>query len=478
MMNAHSTKFAGARISTRIVEIVSNTTYQYFFLATITFLAVVLRFYKLGAWSFWIDEIYEIGYSLQAMARFPDLTRVSLLLTGITLHYLPVNEWSARLVPAIIGIVSIPILYFPIKKLFNPAVALLAVALLAISPWHLYWSQNARFYSFLLLFYTLGQFALFFWLESNRPGYLILAGLLLFMATLERMVAAFIAPVVVVYFIALLTMQFGRPAGLRWKNILLLAIPAGLFALYQVFSAGFLNTFTLEFVGHQRNPVRVLLAIVYDIGLPLFVAGILGGLYLLLQKSRIGLYLLLGAVVPVILLVIISPFTPASTRYVFITLPSWVILGAYAAERLLVQAQKQTKFLALAVLLVLVAEPVSQDVLYYGFQNGNREDFKSAFALVQKLKADGDLVVSTRDRIGDYYLGEEVVPSSELDLDAVARSGRRTWFVIDNRTYVSPQLQQWLDEHSQLKGVYDVYIAGKIMMMRVYLFDPGKHASS
>ena len=81
--------------------------------------------------------------------------------------WLGVNEWNARLIPALLGVVSLPLLYFPIKKMFNPLVSLVAVLLLAFSPWHLYWSQNARFYVALLLFYTLALFLFYLGLEED-----------------------------------------------------------------------------------------------------------------------------------------------------------------------------------------------------------------------------------------------------------------------------------------------------------------------
>ena len=36
---------------------------QYVWLCMITVLAALLRFYRLGEWSFWIDEIYTINHA-------------------------------------------------------------------------------------------------------------------------------------------------------------------------------------------------------------------------------------------------------------------------------------------------------------------------------------------------------------------------------------------------------------------------------
>ena len=474
MINTFNVKIVEAKIRTRLVEIASNSTYHYLALTAILLFAAGLRFYKLGEWSLWIDELFEINSAQRAINEPVGLARVSLLLTGIALNYLAVNEWSARLVPALMGVVSILILYFPVRKLLGPAIALLSAALLALSPWHLYWSQNARFYTTLILFYALAQFAFFFWLESDRLRYLILSGLLFGLAVMERWVALYFVPVVGMYFLMLIILRFEKPAGFRPRNLLLLVLSALVVGFYILFGSDMLSEFYSLFIGYQHNPIRVLMSVIYDVGLPLFLTALLGGVYLILQKSRLGLYLLMSAVVPVALLVIMAPFTQTFSRYVFITLPSWIILGAFAAVQLFTQVRMQTKLLAVGVLLLLLVDPFSQNVLYYGFQNGNREDFKSAFALVQQQRTPEDTLVSTRPLVGTYYTGEEVISSEEVDLDQIVESGRRAWFVIDNRTFVSSQLQSWLDENTSLEGVYDVYLAGKVMMMRVYLYDPAR----
>ena len=75
------------------------------------------------------------------------------------------DEWTARLIPALIGIFTIPVFYFLLKRTFNRCLAWMGSALLAVSTWHLYWSQNARFYISLLLFYTLASFFFFLGVE-------------------------------------------------------------------------------------------------------------------------------------------------------------------------------------------------------------------------------------------------------------------------------------------------------------------------
>jgi mannosyltransferase len=450
--------------------VLSSTAVQYAALAAVTLLASALRLYKLGEWGFWIDEVLTLGYVLrdQGSLWFP----ISFRIIWAAIAVLGISDWSVRLIPALIGVITLPALFFPLRKFFGPAVALLAVSLLALSPWHLYWSQNARFYTALLLFYGLGSFAFFQWLETDRLRYLVLAGVMMLLAAMERLNTVYFAPVVAVYLLALWKFPFGRPPGLRWRNFLIMAGPAALLAIYLIFGVGALADFRTWIFGRVHDPIRVLLSVVYDIGLPLFLLGLLGGVYLLMQRSRIGLYFVINAAVPVLLLAITASFTQSFSRYAFMALPFWAVLGAVAAREIFVHSQKHVKVLALGVVLLLFADAASQNVLYFGFQNGNRENFKDAFALVQEQGLSSDQVVSTRPEIAEYYLGVAAIDSNRIDLDGIEAGGERTWFVLDSRTHISDRLQTWVDENSKLTGVFDVHMPGKEMLMRVYLYDP------
>jgi mannosyltransferase len=471
MIDSVNTHVTETKIKPRAIELLENPAVQYAVLGSIILIATLMRFYKLGEWGFWIDEAFTLFY---LHARLHELwTPLSFRLIALTIGVLGVSDWSARLAPALIGIVTIPILYFPTRKLFGPGVALLAVALIALSPWHLHWSQNARFYSALLLFYTLGAFAFYHWLERDRFIYLVAAGIFLLLATMERMNALFFGPAAAVYFLVVsLVPSFGKPAGFRWRNLLLLAAPVILFVFYQVVVAGMLTSLNLNIFGRAHNPLRVLFSVIYDVGLPLFITGFMGGVYLLVKKNRTGLYIFLGALVPVLLLVLMAPFTQAFSRYVFMTLPFWAILGAVAVKEVFSQIHKSGRIVAVSLLLILFAEPISQNVLYYEFQHGNREDFKSAFAYVEQDLQPEDLVVTTRPPLAVHYLGVDPIDSNQIDMDGIAAGSQRAWFVMDSRTFISDRLQQWLNEKTELKAVYDVYQPGKLVAMRVYLFDP------
>ncbi len=451
-------------------KIDQNTTIQYILLIGVFLLAAGLRLYRIGEWGFWIDEIFTINRAVGDLGSI--MNPLSLRLISIPLQILGINEFYARIVPAIIGILTIPIFFFPIRKLTDGTTALLAVLLLAISPWHLYCSQNARYYTALLLFYGLAALYLFIWLENESPWYLVFSMALIGFAMLERGTTLFIFPVFIVYIIALLILQIEKPPGLSWRNLALFLLPMLILGFMVVLFTGNIFSFFTKIYGYQHNPIRVSLAVIYDVGLPLFILAILGGLYSLFQKSRLGLFLMIGTLVPFMILLILSPFVMAVSRYVFQTLPMWIMLGAIAIRAMIDNTSGNGKFLALGIVLLLVADSFSQDFLYFNYQNGNREDFKGAFEIIAQSKYPGEFVVSGRPEIGRYYLDEAVKSAHNVEIVDIENSDSRVWFVVDNRSGFPAELQEWIEMNSQLMGVRDVYMPGKLMMMRVYLYQP------
>jgi mannosyltransferase len=231
------------RIHTTYTKIQNHPASPFMLLGAITLLAAVLRFYKLGEWSFWIDEIYTLDRA-QAHYSSPELilknippTRywipISTILTAQIFNLIGISEWSARLVSSLIGIFTIPILYIPIKKISGHPTALIAMLLLAISPWHIFWSQNARFYTALMLFSALALFAFYFGMERDRPLYFVAFYGLFYFAMSERMIAGFILPAIAVYLLFLWVLPIEKPPGFRLRNIIILAAPVVAFLILQ-----------------------------------------------------------------------------------------------------------------------------------------------------------------------------------------------------------------------------------------------------
>ena len=122
-------------------------------LAGLTLLALLLRLHQLGQWSFWEDEIFTIRdmhHSVGMLLALEGKTRHFLfpLLQKLFLPLVPgVGEASYRLLSVLFGVASVPVMVLFGRSLVGRGGALLAGLFLAICPWHIYWSQNCRYYT-------------------------------------------------------------------------------------------------------------------------------------------------------------------------------------------------------------------------------------------------------------------------------------------------------------------------------------------
>jgi 4-amino-4-deoxy-L-arabinose transferase-like glycosyltransferase len=155
-------------------------------LVIIFFLASFLRFIKLDTIpsGFHVDEA-KIGwnsYSLLKTGRddwenpFPIHynTFGDFRPTGYMYAVVPailmfgLNEFSIRLIPAIFGAISIPILFFLVRELSgNIRISLLSAIVLTISPWHLSLSRSG---SEAIISLSLTMLGLFFFIKSIKKS--------------------------------------------------------------------------------------------------------------------------------------------------------------------------------------------------------------------------------------------------------------------------------------------------------------------
>lgn len=441
-------------------------------LLVIILVGAFLRIYKLGEWSFWGDEMFTISGREDGFNY--DIIRQSLsqtLIQAVT-AWNGINEWNARIVPAMIGIVTIPILFFMVRKFFDIPTALLAAVLLALSPWHLYWSQNARFYTALLLFYSLALFFFYLGLEHDRPSYLLLCLMFLGLAAKERLLGLFFIPVILVYILLLQILPFEKPKGWHVRNIAILGIPALIGGIF--FAGPYLLNLPAWMAGFgvaSNSPIWLAGSFAYYVGLPVICLGGASGLHLLMQKNRAGLLLAVSAFVPLLLLMTISPFHYTANRYIFISLPSWLVLAAVAGVTLVKNGS--FRLFALGTLLILIVHPISEDALYYSYQNGNRDNWKDAFAYVEQHRKSSDLVATSNLGLANYYLSGPSITLRELNVEDLEAGDQRIWFVED-MTFSDkfPRVHHWLTRNAQLVSIHDVPFQARIFTMRVYLFDP------
>lgn len=142
------------------IKLVLKSYKFYLFLAL--FIGIFIRLYGLDIQSFWYDELFAVtGASSKFLKMFTDfaLLDFSPPLYLFTLFFWVKTfgnaVWIVRLLSAIAGIATLFFGYFLAKKQFDKYIATSFTILLAFSGFAIEYSQEARAYSFLLLFSTI-----------------------------------------------------------------------------------------------------------------------------------------------------------------------------------------------------------------------------------------------------------------------------------------------------------------------------------
>lgn len=346
------------------------------FLLLSTVLAAVLRFYRLDGASLWIDEILTWNMirpdaGLSYLGQVWDAIQAPLYLLIVwPLTRIQENEWMMRLPAAVIGTATVPVFGILLGRILDHRAARLGTILLAVSPFHIWYSQEGRGYSFLIFFVILMTLAYLELSEKTpRPGPALALALAGCGAILSNMSALFL-----VFGMGLAVLFLHRPKNLsQWSlwalalggAVLLsspwilkasgiwavgrilpgvdtgvalrgqttfspLAIPYSIFTFFYGYSFG-------PSLRELHQPDRLMVLKNY---LPLLVAGVIPvGLGLLSALRHLGsrrLYLLFFITVPMTVLVILAlrNIKPWNPRYVSVIFPYLIILVSLGLTRL------------------------------------------------------------------------------------------------------------------------------------------------
>jgi mannosyltransferase len=477
-----NTKFQLDLWQKKIFAVNNTSTTELFLLSGITFLGALLRLYRVGEWSFWRDEIAQITralghFNIETILEQWWRPPLSVLLTGLSLNLFEVNEWSARLPSVLIGLISIPVIYFLVRYMFNGWIALVVAFLFAISPWHIFWSQNARFYTSLMLLYFLASIAFFFFIERGQGRYLLLFVIFFFLAVSEREIALLLLPVLILYLIGLWILPIERPPGFNLKHLGLLPLGASLFVLLELYSLYTTGTTRLAFaidtfVGRViDDPFRILILIFFNIGVPIVSLAMLSIFYIYKEKSRIGLFLVISIVVPTVLLAFISIFSFVVDRYAFVTLPAWIILAAYFVVET-ARRHQHSLYLTAGLILVLLSDASGANLMYFQINHGNRPEWQQAFDFVKVRTVEGDVIVSSVSELGNYYLGQNVLWLGDVNPQTISNEGRRYWFILDSEnSWFSADQKYWVETNADLLEFFYLRVREEINI-KVYLYTP------
>ena len=401
-----------------------------FWLALIFGVGASLRLYGLEFQSLWQDEGFQ--YYIATQNSMGKLFQQSLSfhppLSFIVNHLfllLGDSDFLLRLPSTLCGIASLPILYVLGRELTSKKAAVFAVFVLAFSPFHIWYSQEARMYSQLLflslvssvlLLQALRRGEMSWWIYYvlvNAAGMythifmaLALAAQFLWVALYYRrhllpiIVGGFAVALLFLPWVLLLPWVSGFVHNVNAHGLVpglasdgrarfsWAAVPYTLF----VYTGGFsLGPSVAEL--HADKSLRFMLSFLPSITVVMSVSVVLLGVGIWAiykcSAARAAMFCLLGLFVPLLgtALYSLTPHAGFNVRYTVTAFPYFCLLVGTAVASL---ARANKTFGALAVLALI---GISAASLYNHFTNPRyaKEDVRSAVAFWRQTKGDESL---------------------------------------------------------------------------------------
>ena len=455
---------------------------QIVILSAVVMFGAALRFWNLGHWSFWIDEVFTVrdaqNLSFGSFRSIPNpipylAVKLSILIGGD-------SEWGSRLIPCLVGIVSIPAVFGLGRTLYNWRVGLLSSAFVACASWHLFWAQNARYPVFTFLFAVLTAWC--FYLSLERDSTLLMIGALAccLCLILSHTLSVVIVPALAVYAVICLLEKSNRK---RWINLLIFFIPFALPVLALVLPE--VRGYLFSGWGRnewQRSPLYIILTLVQGVSVPVAVTAFFGAASTSFNRST--RFLICYAGVPLLLFLIASQLQNVAGYYLFWTTAGYFILAGVACEQVWKMVEdKTTRILGILVPCVLVVMLLSQDYLYFKIENGGRPKWREAFKAIQTEKQPNDKVVLSEPEMGKYYLPElsPIYIGALLDdkkgfESQWENSGRdRLWFVVDVASFnvfdANENVRSWIRQRGHLVKTFPAFSRAKDRTIHIYLLE-------
>jgi mannosyltransferase len=138
---------------------------------------IFLRFFNLGFQSLWLDELYTVvptnpDVSISALIEYckTDQPPLYFLLVNGFFHLFGYSEITARIASAVIGVAAIPAMFFLGREIRGNHAGFFAAAITTFSYFHIYYSQEARFYALAFLLSALSYLFFIRAFKYSKPA--------------------------------------------------------------------------------------------------------------------------------------------------------------------------------------------------------------------------------------------------------------------------------------------------------------------
>jgi mannosyltransferase len=449
-------------------------------LLSLTLIGAILRFYNLGYNSLWLDEATTYNIAIKSI---PDIWQVT---TGGEFNP-PLFYWVEhvillfgnsevilRFVPALLGVLTIPLIYLVGKEFMDRNTGIIAAATFTFSSFLIYYSQEARAYSMMLFFVTFSMVFYFRALKDNKLMNWALFGILSAFAFWSHFYALVIIGALILYALYVLYPKIKSSPGaarpLAYACVIfgviclpLILVTIQLFAkrtasapTYGIQGPGLIIATFAQISGSEVAMYLLLI---------LFIAGIVQAF--LLDKNK-GIFILMLTVLTFIISNFLSYRIPMQPRYLIFLATIFFITIALSHKLVSAHVNCRGVVYGFLVLMMVINAPILVNY-YSGFA---KEDWRGFSGQLQQVTRPGDFVVVVPGYVSqplDYYYSNTSDHTIELpaytaaDLKAVQtwKNNNTVFFVVTGDiSAADPEgdAVAWLEENakslSQNPGIY------------------------
>ncbi len=363
----------------------------------------LLRFLHLGQWSLWFDEAATVSDAWHGMDPSNPLGYGIIRLFADLLDSR--SPQVLRFPAAAAGWLCIPLSWWAFRPILGERRSTLVALLVAASPWALYWSQNARFYTMAGALTLTGTGLFIRGIMAGRLlDTLIALAVVLSAAGFHLTAVPYCAALIAAAWLA----RLPNPAGITLRPLILVGGLVLLIASPWVWSsfAGFIRA--KETAGWESLRLLIL-STGYSLTPTIGLAALIGGCACY-RSSPWGRMLLFIPVLGGLLASSAALLATSSAQYVFVFLPAICALAAWpldsnpashAAPNL--SRKAQALWLALTLLPSLWGSTA-----YFTHHHGQRPRYREAYALAQEsLEAEAPKtgrILGMQAAVGEFYL--------------------------------------------------------------------------
>jgi 4-amino-4-deoxy-L-arabinose transferase-like glycosyltransferase len=403
------------------------------------------RFYRLG-WSVSgdhtstfeeVQSLVEKPFFLGAFEAYDILPRgvpIAYALQAISFKVFGTTEAGSRAGSAIAGALAIGVCVLVASRLYGLTYGIILGAMLALCPWLLYHTQNNRLYSHAFLFTSIAILATCISWRNNSLRWGAVGGAFSAIAISTHVISA-VVPAGMLLF--LLIEAVSKRGPIRWRAVAgyaAVGIPLMLISVALAVWAFGHWTPAAATQGWHRSPHLEGLA--YNLGWSVALLALVGWVVVWGSEDSSDRMWAMIAVVVVAACVFVPLVTAFRPDYVFPSALVFFLLASRVLTRVYEALLPKSRATAVGVVAAVVLFPLPSFVSYY--QDGDRQDYRSAAAFINKHLQPADLVAADTPGALGYYLDVPVESAGRPSTTAartietlaeLSSEGKRVWYV-------------------------------------------------